>query len=337
VGGDRLRPDLPAAHNNLGTALAAQGKLAEAVAAYREAIRLKPNLPEAHTNLGNALAAQGSLSEALPAYREAARLKPGNHLAHYNLGLALAALGEVAEAAAAYREVVRLKPDFPEAHNNLGKALADQGRFGEALASLRRGHELGSRRPGWPAARVAAGIRILERLVTLDRDLPAFLSGRRQPSGPWEQLELASLCRHPAKRLVAASARFYAGALAEPKLPGDLRRQHHYDAACSALLAGSGKGADAGRLDDRERCRWRRQGLTWLRADLALYADLASGKDNKARVAVRQRLAWWRQDPDLAPVRDKGRLARLPDSERAQWRRLWDDVAALQSKAQGEK
>ena len=39
----RLKPDYAEAHNNLGIALTDQGKLDEAVAEYREAIRLKPD------------------------------------------------------------------------------------------------------------------------------------------------------------------------------------------------------------------------------------------------------------------------------------------------------
>jgi Flp pilus assembly protein TadD len=45
-----LRPS-PASHNNLGSALARSGRLAEAVAAYREALRLDPGFAEAHANL----------------------------------------------------------------------------------------------------------------------------------------------------------------------------------------------------------------------------------------------------------------------------------------------
>ena len=41
-----------------GVALQGQGKLAEAVAAFREAIRLRPDLASAHCNLGLALRAE---------------------------------------------------------------------------------------------------------------------------------------------------------------------------------------------------------------------------------------------------------------------------------------
>ena len=53
------------AHNNLGVALADQGRLEEAISQYREAIRLKDDNSEAHNNLGIALAAQGKLDEAI--------------------------------------------------------------------------------------------------------------------------------------------------------------------------------------------------------------------------------------------------------------------------------
>ena len=66
-----------------------QGKLDEAVAEYRAAIRLKPDYAEAHYNLGIALTDQGKLDEAVAEYRAAIRLQPDYAEAHYNLGIAL--------------------------------------------------------------------------------------------------------------------------------------------------------------------------------------------------------------------------------------------------------
>ena len=43
----------------------AQGKLAEAVASFEQAVRLKPDFAEAYNNLGNALKDQGKLEEAI--------------------------------------------------------------------------------------------------------------------------------------------------------------------------------------------------------------------------------------------------------------------------------
>src|SRR5438552_3781349 len=50
-----LRPCQPAMHLNLGAAYRACGRLPEAQACYREALRLQPNYAEAHNNLGNCL------------------------------------------------------------------------------------------------------------------------------------------------------------------------------------------------------------------------------------------------------------------------------------------
>jgi hypothetical protein len=52
---------------------------------------------------------------------------------------------------------------------------------------------------------------------------------------------------------------------------------------------------------------------------------------------VRQRLTKWRQDPDLAGLRDKQPLAKLSDVERAAWQKLWADVDALLKRAQDPK
>ena len=133
----RLKPGYAEAHNNLGNALGEQGKHEEAEKELREAVRLKPDYAEAHSNLGNALGDQGKLDEAVAAYREAIRLNPDLAEAHYNLGVALGEQGKLDEAVAAYREAIRLNPDYAEAHYNLGNELRKQGKTEEAIAEYR--------------------------------------------------------------------------------------------------------------------------------------------------------------------------------------------------------
>ena len=130
----RLNPDLADTHNNLGMALAAQGKMDQAMAQYAEALRLKPGLARAHNNLGLALAGQGKMDQAMAQYAEALRLKPDFAGAHNNLGLALAAQGKMDQAVAQYAEALRLQPDLAKVHNNLGLALAAQGKMDQAMA-----------------------------------------------------------------------------------------------------------------------------------------------------------------------------------------------------------
>ncbi len=133
----RLKPDDHKVHSNLGIALRDQGKLAEAIAEFREAIRLKPDDSALHSNLGTALREQGKLQEAIAEQREAIRLKSDNSTAYNNLGYALQQSGRLTEAIAEYREAVRLKPDFYTAHANLAVALRDQGKLAEAITECR--------------------------------------------------------------------------------------------------------------------------------------------------------------------------------------------------------
>ena len=154
------KPDHSEAHNNLGAALQARGRMEEAIAAYREAVRRQPNYATAWSNLGSALQGQGNLDEAVAAYREALRLNPDYAMAHYNLGNALRVLRRPVEAIDACRAAARLKPDFPEAHSNLGAVLNEQGHLEEARAAYQDALRL---RPDWGSAAAT--------LVHLDRQL----------------------------------------------------------------------------------------------------------------------------------------------------------------------
>src|SRR5262249_58148571 len=93
-------------------------------------------------------------------------------------------------------------------------------------------------------------------------------------------------------------------------------------------VVGAGQGEDAKLLPDKVVLALRRQALTWLRADLADDARRAKG-DPEQKAVVEQQLGLWLKDADLACVRDRQALDRLPEGERAAWRRLWDDVESL--------
>jgi tetratricopeptide (TPR) repeat protein len=159
----RLKPDSPIAlmaHLDLGIALAGQGRTDEAVTQFSEALRIKPDYAEGHNNLGNALANQGRTDEAVAQFSEALRLKPDFPEAHLNLGLALALQGRIDKATAQYSEALRIKPDFPEAHLNLGVALAGQGRTDEAAAQFSEALRL---KPDYPEAHLNVGNTLASR------------------------------------------------------------------------------------------------------------------------------------------------------------------------------
>ncbi len=111
------------AQNNLGYALALQGKREEAIARFQKAISIN-NPADAHYNLGIMLASQGKLDEAINQFRESIRISPDYAKAHNNLGNALFYQGKLDEAIANYREALRLNPDYALAQENLKNAMA---------------------------------------------------------------------------------------------------------------------------------------------------------------------------------------------------------------------
>jgi tetratricopeptide (TPR) repeat protein len=320
-----------AAHDSLGNALCKKGQLDEAIAEHREALRINKYDAAAHNNLGNALRSKGQLDEAIAAYRKAIRLKKEDPCTHFNLGNALRDMGQLDEAIAAYREAIRIHMNYPMAHCRLGHVLLQQGRFADALAALKRGHELGSKIPRWSVPS-AQWVRETEQLLRLESMLPKLLQGEAQPANAAERIMVARLCGAHKKRYAAAT-RFYAEAFAaQPKLAEDVEADNRYNAACAAALAGCGMGEDAGKLDAKERTRLHRQAHTWLRADLAQYAQLVEKGPEPGRAAVQQRLQHWQKDPDFAGVRGDA-LAKLPEAERREWQKLWAEVEALRQRA----
>ncbi len=129
----KINPVYAEPHYNLGNVLAGQGKLDEAVSHYHEALRINPDHTEAHNNLGNALVKQKRFAEALDHYSEALRINPDFIKAHYNLGATFAEQGKAAEAIDHFTSALKINPDYVEAHNNLGNVLAKQGRVAEAI------------------------------------------------------------------------------------------------------------------------------------------------------------------------------------------------------------
>jgi tetratricopeptide (TPR) repeat protein len=324
----RLNPDYPLGHFSLGWVLQRQGKLPEAAAEYKEALRLQPDFPMARESLALLLYGQGKLPEALAESREALRLQPNSPQAHQTMGLVLGDQGKLAEAVAEFQEALRLQPDFPDAYCDLGFALRRQGKFAESLNAFRRGHELGSKAPSG-AWLLPSGdwVRDAERLMELDKKLPSVLRGEARPKDGDEQAEFARLCT--CKDLPLAAARFFVDAFAaNPALAEDVQAGHRYDGACAAALAGCGKGKDAVKLDEKERVRWRKQALGWLRDDLALWSRRLAGSDED-RANAQDVLRHWRNDPDFTGLRDLDSLAKLPDAERDAWKKLWADVDAL--------
>ena len=81
-----VAPENPAAlSTNLGEVYRSMGRLDEAIASFRRALRFKPDQPEIYNNLGLALAGVGQLDAAIEAYRRALEIKPDYAAVHSSL------------------------------------------------------------------------------------------------------------------------------------------------------------------------------------------------------------------------------------------------------------
>jgi tetratricopeptide (TPR) repeat protein len=125
-------------YNNLGNVLSAEGKLEEAIAAYRQAIEIDPKDANPYIGMGNVLTEQRKLKEAIAAYRQAIKINPKNVDAYNGLGVALSDQGKQEEAIAMYRQVIEIDPRYSYAYNNMGNALGKQGKLEEAIAAYRQ-------------------------------------------------------------------------------------------------------------------------------------------------------------------------------------------------------
>jgi protein O-GlcNAc transferase len=103
----------PTIHTSAAESLAAadnlheSGKFAEAIVAYREAIRLAPDLYLLWYGLGCALYSTGAFADAVAALRRAAKIAPNAMPARATLGEALYALGQVTDSNRHYARIAR--------------------------------------------------------------------------------------------------------------------------------------------------------------------------------------------------------------------------------------
>jgi serine/threonine-protein kinase len=159
-------------------------------------------------------------------------------------------------------------------------------------------------------------------------NLSAYLDGKLRPEDNDVRLALLGACQFTNR--TRAMARLYAEAFGTaPSLADDLGAGHRYNAARAAAQAGCGQGADATGLGNDERARWREQARQWLRSDLAARAHAIDSGPAATRAAGRLALLRWRNEPDLACVRDPGELDRLATDQRKEYLALWADVAAV--------
>jgi len=109
-----------------------QETMAEAVDAYRQAIKGAPEWIEPHINLGTALFHLGRLVESRDAFCAAVKIDRRHALAHFNLGCICDRLDDGDQAAQEFRAALACAPDMAEAHLNLALVYEKQNRKDES-------------------------------------------------------------------------------------------------------------------------------------------------------------------------------------------------------------
>ena len=93
-----------------------EGRLEEAVTAFREAANLKPNLSGVHYALARVLFEQGGLIDALAAVERAVELDPDKAPYHFLQAAIFDNLGNMGEAIKGYETATRLDPTLGQAY-----------------------------------------------------------------------------------------------------------------------------------------------------------------------------------------------------------------------------
>jgi len=133
-----IEPAHVAALANRGEALFALGRGDDAVASYERALALRVDRGDLHYNHGTILLALQRYVDAIASFERALALDPGNADALYNRGNALAELKRPAAALASYDQALAVLPDDPATLFNRGNALVALRRHADAIASYER-------------------------------------------------------------------------------------------------------------------------------------------------------------------------------------------------------
>ena len=122
---------------------------AEAVLAFKEAVRLDSDLAEAHFRLGLGYESLGKRDEAESEFKKAIaaykKYLEGHHddaEGHYDLGQTYAGLGQYSEAVREYREATKIKEDDPDIYYDLGVAYTKLAQYDAAAAAFSKSLEI---------------------------------------------------------------------------------------------------------------------------------------------------------------------------------------------------
>ena len=137
-----VTPDVAETYNNLGNALLAMGRVAEATDALSHALDLRPDFAAAWNSLGNAHDALGDSEAAMADYTAALKHDPSLAAAWLNRAQLRIELGEHERAKNEIDAHLETHPDDAAGYNALGLVHQRSARHDQAVTAFRRALEL---------------------------------------------------------------------------------------------------------------------------------------------------------------------------------------------------
>jgi tetratricopeptide (TPR) repeat protein len=319
-----LRPESAGAWLTLANALRrahgrgpAEAAYQKAEAAYREALRRDPADQLSRAYLGVILRSGGRLAEALDMLGPVRPGESWSAIALQARSTLAFGLGDFGSAERYSRAALEREPGFVLAHVCLGHALVNRGRFVEARQVLLRARVLvksqGAQSP---------------RLESTLEQCEAFLRQEGAPGRALPPVAYADYLRSRGEYAGAAEA--YARALG-PGCVGKADSPGRVRAAMAVARAVEGAGPE---IDPARRDRWLGLALGWLRDAIADWRDRVERDTVGELPGVRGGLESLELCGDLAAVREREGLDRLPEGCRVAWEAFWADVAALRDRCE---
>jgi len=174
------------AHSNLGSALVAQSRFAEAAGQFRAALSIDPKDANALIRLADIDLKNGNEKEAITLLESALKVTPTPKIE----GQLALARGELPKAIEKFRAGVQEEPFLPDSYVDLAAALARAGKDEEALTENRIALKL---EPGHYDAHMNTGA-LLSRMNRNDEALADFQQAARiRPESPEPHVYLALL------------------------------------------------------------------------------------------------------------------------------------------------
>jgi serine/threonine-protein kinase len=305
----------------LGNLLFRAHRQDEALGYARAALALRPHSGLAHSAIGAVLQEMGRADEAIDQCRIALKLDPTFAETQYNLGEALRSRGKLDEAIVHLRNAIAINPKFPDAYVALGVAFQSKNRLDEAVDRFKEALRLDPRN-AVAHNDLGTALRIQDRLDeaiaqfrdAVNIDTKYAIAQFNLGEALWVKGRLEEAIEH-----IQQSAQ-----LDPPNVDAQIFLcDHLYSAARAAIRESTHQRVGNPPLNETDRTKRRRRALDWFRVSLRLGIKLINNGTGQWSSFVT-----WQTDPALASVREPNELAKLPDTEREQWQRLWADVAA---------